>query len=143
MLQVWELPRWRGKQFDQVAVGVVDVDLPESVRPGPGARRDGDTGGLKLVDRDRAVVEFKGHVMTTGGHRSGEAGGSGGPRLVALEDDMDLGFASLEPEPGEGKVRTGDGSHSQDLLVEVPTGLQVPGDHRDVIYGTNRKERSI
>ena len=134
------LSRRGGKQFDQVAVGVVDVDLPESVRAGLGARRDGHAGSLELIDRGRAVVEFKGHMMATGRQCPGETRRSGGPRLLAFEDDVDLGIAGLEPESGEGKIRTGNGPHSQDLLVEVPARLQVPGDHCDVVDGMDGKE---
>ena len=98
---------------------------------------DWDVGGVQLLNGFRAVIQRKGHMVTTCCQGSSRIGGATGSTFLTLQDHMDLGISCLEPQARKWEVRARNGLHSKDGLVEVAAGLEIPGDHGNMVNCMN------
>lgn len=139
----WLVAGWCGKQLHKVTIGVADIYLLEPIGSRLWSSGDWYAGGVQLLNGLRAVIQGKGHMVTTGCQGSSRIGGATGSTFLTLQDHMDLGVPGLEPEAGKGEIGTGSRFHPENVLIEMTTGLQVRRDDGDVINGPDLEKREV
>ena len=76
-------------------------------------------------------------MVSTGCQGPSLIGGATGSAFLTLQDHMDLGISCLKPKAWKREVRARNRLHTEDRLVEVAAGLEIPGDHRNMVNCMN------